>query len=84
MVTCQTCKRKYKSFSEGQADGCSANLYLKEGTHYIIGSYGSRVADMQKYMLKSSTEYELGIICDDCITKLIDQKVADLIADGIW
>lgn len=84
MVECKTCNKKYKSFSEGQAEGCSADLYLKDGTHYIIGSYGSRVADMQKYMLKSSTEYELGPICDECITKLIDQKVAVLIADGIW
>ena len=67
-----------------QAYGCSATLYLSEGQHYIVGSYGSKVADMHKYMLQSSTEYEVGSICDDCITKLIDQKVAIFVEDGVW
>jgi hypothetical protein len=88
MVQCNTCKREYTPI-EGmgdtdQAHDCSATLYLSDGEYYIVGHYGSKVADMQKYMLQSDTSYETGIICDNCIEELKNKKLAILVADGIW
>lgn len=65
-----------------QADGCSATLYLKEGTHYILAHYGSKY-DMQRYALRRGL-YETGNICDRCIENYINMGMASMIEDGVW
>ena len=85
-MKCNTCNTEYKSTAiledYEQADGCSATLYLREGTHYILAHYGSRY-DMQRYALKRGL-YETGNICDNCIKSLINEGAASLIEDGVW
>lgn len=87
-VVCNTCKAEYDPmpmFEETkQAYKCSATVYLKDGTYYLVGHYGSTVADMEHYILDSGAKFELGEICDECITELIEQKKAKLIERGIW
>jgi hypothetical protein len=61
---------------------CSASLYLKEGSFYILGHYGSRY-DMELYALKRAT-YSVGEICDDCVRQLINEGLAQKIEDGVW
>lgn len=65
-----------------QADGCAANIYLQDGTYYILGFYGSRY-DMQRYALKRG-QYETGHVCDTCIEGMIKDGKAHMIEDGIW
>jgi len=84
MVKCNTCGKSYKQIFDTQGDGCAADIYLKDGEYYLIGYYGSKVADMRRYRLKNSTAYETGTICDDCINNLINDGTAILIEDGIW
>jgi hypothetical protein len=85
-MKCNTCNTEFVPFSslDDQADGCAATLYLKEGSYYILGHYGSRMYDMQKYILNKNTGYQPGNICDDCISKLINNGSAHLIEDGVW
>lgn len=85
-VVCNTCKTEYKViFSDTlQAERCAATIYLKDGEYYLTGYYGSQVADMRRYFLDKCVDYELGTICDDCISKLISKNIAHLIEDGIW
>lgn len=84
-MKCNTCNIEFKSYFDDndQADGCAATLYLKDGTYYILGHYGSNLYDMQRYALRHD-KYETGNICDACITKLIDHGNAQLIEDGVW
>ena len=60
----------------------SNSLFLKEGSFYILGQYGSRY-DMELYALKRAT-YSIGDICDDCVRQLINEGVAQKIEDGVW
>jgi hypothetical protein len=83
-IICKTCGETYTqevfpgSYNTDQFYGCAADVYLSEGKHYIQGYYGSRVADMKKYELNASPDrYELGPICDECITKLVNEKIAE-------
>lgn len=87
-VTCNTCKTEYDAmpmFEETkQAYRCSATVFLREGKHYLVGHYGSTVADMEMYLLDSDARFELGEICDDCIQELIADEKATLVKTGIW
>lgn len=85
-MKCNTCNTEYKSTAiledYDQADGCSATLYVLEGTYYILAHYGSKY-DMQRYALRRDT-YETGNICDRCIENYINMGMASLIEDGVW
>jgi hypothetical protein len=85
-MKCHTCNTHFEPIpmleDYNQASGCSATLYLHEGTYYILAHYGS-VYDMQRYALKRD-KYEVGHICDNCIKKYIDDGRAQLIEDGVW
>lgn len=90
MIQCNTCKKEYEAIwqvfegSKTQAFGCASEIYMVEGDYYLHGHYGSRVADMRKYFVKDDAQFSLGIICDECITKLDKEGKIDLIADGVW
>lgn len=79
MIKCNTCGQKYD-----HGHRCAADIYLQNGEFYLIGFYGSEVADMRRYLLKNSVDYEIGTICDNCINNLIGDGTATLIEDGIW
>jgi hypothetical protein len=85
-MQCNTCKKEFNPIpmleEYHQADGCSATLYLHEGTYYILAHYGSKY-DMQRYALKKDI-YEVGNICDRCIENLINMGSASMIEDGVW
>ena len=85
-MKCDTCDTEYQvmpGFEDyNQAPECAATLYLKDGDYYILANYGSAY-DMQRYVLKRD-KYEVGVICDDCIKKYIENGNAHLIEDGVW
>jgi len=72
-MKCNTCNEKKE---------CHAVVYHRSGTNYILGQYGSQY-DMQLYALHRGL-YNNGSICDDCITKYINEGKAHLIEDGVW
>lgn len=85
-MKCYTCNTHFEPIpmleKYNQASGCSATLYLKDGSYYILAHYGSAY-DMQRYALKRD-KYEVGDICDNCIKKYIESGHAHLIEDGVW
>ena len=85
-MKCNTCNAEFTPLEQledyNQASGCSATLYLLDGTYYILAHYGSAY-DMQRYALKRD-KYEVGTICDSCIKRFIDNGNAQLIEDGVW
>ena len=87
-VVCNTCKTEYDPMPmfevTKQAYKCSATVYLRNGTYYLRGHYGSTVADMDLYELDPNAKFELGEICDECITDLIEKKKATLIESGLF
>jgi hypothetical protein len=70
-MKCNTCNTEFVPFPmmDDQAAGCAATLYLKNKDYYILGHYGSM---------------HTGNICDDCISKLVNEGSASLIEDGVW
>jgi hypothetical protein len=72
-MKCNTCKKE---------KDCHATVYLKAGTYYTLGQYGSRY-DMQLYAMKRGV-YDIGHICDGCVEKYINEGKAQLIEDGVW
>ena len=74
-MKCNTCQNDRE---------CYATLYLYGGVHYILGQYGSKKYDMQRYALKHGLLYDTGDICDNCINNLINAGKANLIEDGVW
>ncbi len=87
MITCATCDAKHKSIFDKeyqQGDGCAATLYEHDGKRYLVGHYGSVVADMERYEVNPAAGYNLGNCCDVCITRMIDEGNATLIEEGIY
>ena len=85
-MKCDTCNTDFtpETFFEDtdQAHGCAASLYLLGGQYYILAHYGSKF-DMQRFSLKKGS-YETGNVCDECIDKMINTGVANMIEDGVW
>ena len=86
MINCATCGKGYKEiFREtNQGDGCASVLYLRDGKHWIVGAYGSYVADMKMLELKPDTSYQVGTICDDCIETIRKDGLVVKEEDAIW
>lgn len=89
-MKCETCEKTFNAMpgleEYDQASGCAASLYLKDGQYFILAHYGSRY-DMQRYALKINSGgnlYQVGNICDECITFYIVAGHAHLIEDGVW
>ena len=86
-MKCNTCNTEFTAMpmmeETEQADGCAATLYLSEGNYYILGHYGSGY-DMQRYALIKDGHYKVGMICDGCVAKYVDEGSAALIEDGVW
>lgn len=48
MVTCKLCEAQFPG--EGtQGHGCASTVYQKDGVWYLLGHYGSRLFDMNRY-----------------------------------
>lgn len=74
MAVCKTCGSKFKNLFEGtddQAFRCSATVFSTAGDTFLVGHFGSTIADGYLYEVKSG-EYKHGLICDDCIQKGVD------------
>jgi hypothetical protein len=86
MISCTHCRKLFIPLFEdvpgytcSQAMGCSANIFEREGKKYLMGSYGSTVADGDLYKVLTS-KYKSGIICDVCISNNIHDFI--LLNDG--
>jgi hypothetical protein len=69
MIECTYCRKFYTSLFEEpctQAMGCASDIFERDGVKYMIGNYGSRVADGMFYKVLTD-KYKSGIICDACI-----------------
>ena len=87
MIACETCGKDYVDlFGEEyqQGDGCAATIYEMDGKTYLVGHYGSAVADTHRYEIKPGSVYKLGNCCDACITRMIEEGNANLIEEGVW
>ena len=74
-VMCNSCRKKYDAiFVESyQANGCAATVHFSENV--IQGYYGSNRYDMKRYVFGENIPdwVNEGVICDDCITKLLKE-----------
>lgn len=87
MIICATCGKSHPDlFGEEyqQGDGCAATIYEKDGKIYLVGHYGSIIADMNRYEISQISGYQLGNCCDDCISRMINEGKATLIEEGVW
>ena len=87
MIICATCGAEHQVlFDERyqQGDGCSATVYEKDGETYLIGHYGSTVADTNRYWIRQGSGYKIGNCCDGCITRMLREGNATLIEEGVW
>lgn len=87
MITCETCKTEFKAISEHfektkQAYECSASVFIHQGKTKILGHYGSTYCDGDLYVLAPGAPVELGIICDGCVRKQVDNGYATLESEG--
>lgn len=84
MSVCQTCGTHFPNDAVGeeydQSHGCSATVFNKNGKQYIIGHYGSRVADCHLYAV-TGVEYKENMMCDDCITTGLANKNIEKISE---
>lgn len=75
MPTCKTCGSHFANIfnNENYDQGyrCSATVFMTAGETFLVGHYGSTIADGYLYDVKSG-DYKLGMICDDCIQKGVD------------
>ena len=82
MIECDQCGGKYKVLYADTKQGveCAADVFVgSDDDKYIIGHYGSYVADGHLYRVLTG-EYIKGIICDECIKKGIDNNELELLA----
>lgn len=81
MIECGQCGVKYEVLYEDTNQGvkCAADVFGRDDEKYIIGHYGSYVADGHLYRVLTG-KYNKGIICDECITKGIDNNELELIS----
>ena len=72
MVCCDLCKNKFTAAYAGASqcgDGCSSEVL----NGYLVGGYGSQIADGMTYRLTdSSTLREGSAVCDNCICELLE------------
>lgn len=73
MITCTNCRRLFIPLFEDrpgdpctQAMDCASEIFERDGNKYLVGSFGSRVADGNLYKVLID-KYKSGIICDACI-----------------
>jgi hypothetical protein len=74
MISCTHCRKLFIPLFEDepgytctQAMKCSADIFERDGKKYLIGSYGSQVADGCLYEVLTN-KYKSGTICDACIS----------------
>jgi hypothetical protein len=74
MATCKTCGAKFKNLfgkEYEQSHRCSATIFDFGGQTYLVGHYGSVIADGELYNVLTDN-YKRGMICDNCIQKGLD------------
>lgn len=71
-LNCSHCGEEFdRLYSETQAYRCAADIMILKNELYMMGHYGSTVADGILFKVLTN-EYKEGIICDDCIQKGLD------------
>ncbi len=72
MIKCDSCNKEYPVIYKGTNQGKRCAAVVEET--YIIGCYGSHLIDMEQweFTVDRPDWVKLGIICDPCIQKLMD------------
>ena len=74
MVTCNVCEKKYNPVFRNSTDqGYECASVVKNGV--LAGHYGSEVADMITFEIKTQDLKEGHVICDTCITSMIKDEL---------
>ena len=84
MVVCRNCTMTFMAIftdSIAQAHRCASNIFERENTQYLVGSYGSTVADGNLYKVLTN-KYKNGIMCDACIETGIAAGDFELLTDN--
>lgn len=69
MITCTHCRKVFIPLFEEpctQAMYCASDIFERNGKKYMVGNYGSTVADGNLYEVLTD-KFKSGIICDACI-----------------
>lgn len=77
-IKCDVCESAFNdcfSFETNQALGCASDLFVEKKQTYILSHYGSRF-DTTRFFVspQSSLQDRQGIVCDNCIEQLINEK----------
>lgn len=84
MVICRNCTMTFIALftdSMGQAHRCASNIFEREEGRFLIGHYGSTVADGHLYKVLTD-KHKPGIICDACIEQGIEAGDFELLSDN--
>lgn len=73
---CTRCQKKYKcDMMNTQAYDCACFIVEnKDSSKSIYGGYGSQY-DLLHFEVLKNNAVELGIICDSCITELLEKEI---------
>lgn len=84
LVHCKTCGVGYTAIFEesDQANGCAADVH----GNLLKGSYGSATIDMEIWEFKGDRPENVkeGVICDTCITGLMESGQIVEKERGVW
>ena len=84
MVICRHCTMTFVAlFTDdmGQAHRCAAHIFERDGNKFLVGHYGSTVADGNLYKVLTN-KHKTGIICDACIEQGIEAGDFELLSDN--
>lgn len=76
-ISCQICRAEFfpiTGFEEtNQAYRCASSVFTRDNKQYVIGYYGSTVADGKLFRVEGR-ELEHSSICDDCVEQMISNR----------
>lgn len=85
-IICGCCEKRYEPIfeeSRSQAHDCASQV--EDG--FLVGHYGSRVADLMRLSFRDAPPSDGTIICDACIIEMKDDgrlTEMDSYAGDIW
>lgn len=87
-IQCQVCLTEYNpitGFEEtNQAFKCSSSVITKENKQYLLGFYGSVIADGKVYRV-DGRQLDSGSVCDDCIEQMISNRSLVCVSEfNLW
>lgn len=72
VITCSNCGKDYNnifSLEGNQAYGCASDVVEQNGSLMVYSHYGSTF-DTSRHLASLQANIKVGVICDDCISKL--------------